>query len=64
MSKKPSLSPVIVIDALGIAEKIENANEHELILLADKLDEQYHKFKLRIPNSIVIDCSGIVNLAT
>lgn len=55
MSKKPFRSPVVVIDALGIAEQIEKANEHELILLADKLDAQYHQFKLRIPNSIVVD---------
>ena len=55
MSKKPNLSPVIVIDALGIAKKIECANAHELVSLADTLDEQYHNFKLRIPNAIVID---------
>jgi hypothetical protein len=53
--KRPNESPVLVMDALGIASKIASANEFELISLADKLDEQYHNFKLRIPNSVVID---------
>ncbi|MCQ3830187.1 hypothetical protein HXX02_12095 [Microbulbifer elongatus] len=53
--KRPNESPVLVMDALGIASKVASANEFELISLADKLDDQYHNFKLRLPNSIVID---------
>lgn len=52
--KKPVESPVLVMDALGIASKVAAADYAELLSIAAKLDEQYHNFRLKIPNSLVI----------
>lgn len=52
---KPNITPVLVLDALGVSDKIAQASVGELILLADLLDEQYHKFRRRMPNSIVLE---------
>lgn len=51
---KPNISPVLVMDALGVADRIATASEGQLIRIADELDEQYYKFRLRMPNKIVI----------
>jgi hypothetical protein len=51
---KPSISPVLVMDALGVADRIAAAGEGELIKIADELDSQYHKFRLRMPNKVVV----------
>ena len=51
---KPNISPVLVMDALGVADRIAVASEDELIRIADDLDAQYHKFRLRMPNRVVV----------
>jgi len=51
---KPSISPVLVMDALGVADRIAAACEAELVSIADELDSQYHRFRLRMPNKVVI----------
>lgn len=57
---KPNITPVLVLDALGVSEKIAQASVEELTLLADLLDDQYHKFRRRMPNRIVIESKSNV----
>jgi len=57
---KPNISPVLVMDALGVADRIVTASEGELIKIADELDAQYHKFRLRMPNRVVIETASEV----
>ena len=57
---QPNISAVLVLDALGVSDKIAEASDGELILIADRLDEQYHKFRRRMPNRIVIESKNEV----
>jgi len=57
---KPNISPVLVMDALGVADRIAAAGEGELVKIADELDSQYHKFRLRMPNKVVITSASKV----
>ncbi|MEQ8427621.1 MAG: hypothetical protein RLT87_00735 [Gammaproteobacteria bacterium] len=58
--KRPNISPVLVMDALGVADRIAKASEGELTKIADELDAQYHKFRLRMPNSLVLETASEV----
>ncbi len=52
--KTPQNSPVLVVDALGFANRIEAADATELAELAEELDSQYHRFRAKIPFAAVI----------
>lgn len=47
-------APVLVIDALGISSAIKSSNSDELNKLSKRLDDQYLKFRAKIPYSFVI----------
>lgn len=51
---KPIESPVLVVDALGVSERIATSSAVELSRLADSLDKQFYGFRARIPNRLVI----------
>ncbi len=47
-------SPVLVIDALGFADRIRTANAEELAALSERLNRQYHRFKSKAPHKLVV----------
>ena len=47
--KAPVESPVLVVDALGIAARIRSCGSRELVDLSQQLDNQYHGFRSKIP---------------
>jgi len=49
-----SSSPILVVDALGFAAKIISAGEDDLLLLGKTLEQQYHRFKARVPHRFMI----------
>lgn len=54
--KKPQAfdSPILVIDALGIAQKIKTSNHKEILELGDRLDRNFYRFRNAIPFEFVI----------
>lgn len=48
-SRKPVLTPVLVVDALGIAGRIASADAPCLAELSETLDRQYLRFRAKIP---------------
>jgi hypothetical protein len=46
---------VLVMDALGFANRVKNADADQLFQLWDEIDRQYTRFRGRIPNTLVID---------
>jgi hypothetical protein len=53
-TKTPQVSPVLVVDALGFADRIQSANAEGLVELAHKLEQQYYQFRAKIPFAAVI----------
>ena len=52
--KSPVLSPVLVVDALGMSSKIDECRDPlSLADLAAKLDEQFHGFQSKIPHRLM-----------
>lgn len=47
-------TPVITVDALGISNAIKSSSSNELVELAKRLDNQYYKFRAKIPFGFVI----------
>ncbi len=52
-SKQPALSPVLVVDALGIAHRIATKDKDVLLGISEKLDQQYYKFRAKVPHKLV-----------
>jgi hypothetical protein len=52
--KAPQKSYVLVVDALGFANRVQYANSRELISLVRKLEQHYHRFRTKIPFGISI----------
>lgn len=53
-NKTPQISPVLVVDALGFADRIQSADAEGLVELADKLEQQYYRFRAKIPFVAVV----------
>ena len=52
---RPVLSPVLVVDALGMSSKIDLCRDPvSLANLATELDRQYHGFKSKVPHRFVV----------
>ena len=51
---KPNNSPVLIADALGIGHRIEASNGEALSSLADELDNQFHRFRAKVPHALVV----------
>ena len=52
---RPLLSPVLVVDALGVSNKIDGCRHPEgLASLATELDEQFHGFRAKIPHRAMV----------
>ena len=51
---RPVESPVLVVDALGVSERIASCDSGALSELADELDQQFYSFSSRLPNRLVI----------
>ena len=52
---RPVLSPVLVVDALGASNKIDERRDPEgLAELTLELDDQFHGFQAKIPHRIVV----------
>lgn len=53
-SRTPIDSPVLVMDALGVSRRIETSDKAGLADLADELDEQFHRFRAKIPHKAMV----------
>ncbi len=52
---RPILSPVLVLDALGMSSKIDKCrNPDSLMDLVTELDEQYHGFRSKVPHKLIM----------
>jgi hypothetical protein len=47
-------SPVLVIDALGFSEQIRSAGREHLAELAQRLNQQFHSFRAKVPHGLVV----------
>ena len=47
-------SPVLVVDALGVSNKIKTRDEAGLVDLADQLDANYLRFQQTLPHRVVV----------
>lgn len=51
---RPVLSPVLVVDALGMSSKIDKCRDPvSLVSLAEELDNQYYGFQSKVPHRLV-----------
>lgn len=51
---KPNNSPVLIVDSLGMGQRIEASAEDDLSSLADELDSQFHRFQAKVPHALVV----------
>lgn len=52
--RKPNNSPVLIVDSLGMGQRIEASAGNDLCSLADELDGQFHRFRAKVPHSMVV----------
>lgn len=53
-SKQPALSPVLVVDALGIAHRIATDDQDVLLGISEKLNQQYYAFRAKVPHKLAL----------
>jgi hypothetical protein len=53
-NRLPADSPILVVDALGFASKIKSCDRDSLMLLSERLDRQYHRFRAKTPFGMVL----------
>ena len=52
---KPNNSPVLIVDSLGISDRIDEASARDALpSLADELDSQFHRFRAKVPHALVL----------